>query len=259
MAIRHIHTNTYTDKTDKLTYTFLGQGQACMSRSSMYVKGTCQGDIQSMSLNVSREEKVINMNVKMNGSNELYLENGFEGKLLRVFKDFENVTSLTITKENFMILGRIVTDSNILVLLENSSKEQFSATIQANKTGQDLTVLKFGNRVKINLDFYEIVIARNGKYLSDKAKQRILSGFDVPMTEEEREERRVKALYKDFADYEVNERFIHPENVQSFELWLSYTYPRQLAKEKAKLESVNVDALQEKLNGKKAVKEVSNV
>ena len=74
------------------------------------------------------------------------------------------------------------------------------------------------------------------------------------MTDEEREERRVKALYKDFVDYEVNERFIHPENVQSFELWLSYTYPRQLAKEKAKLENASIDQLKEKLEGKKAVK-----
>lgn len=252
MAIRTIQTKQ-ADMANKLDYTFLGQGQANRSRSGLLVKGTGQGSIQSISLNGSCKDKVINMNVKMNGSNELYIDNGFEGKLLRVFKDFENVTSLTITKENFTILGRVVTDSNILVLLENSSKEQFSATIQANKTGQDLTVLKFGNRVKINLDFYEIVIARNGKYLSDKSKQRILTGFDVPMTEEEREERRIKALYKDFVDYEVNERFIHPENVQSFELWLSYTYPRQLAKEKAKLENVSIDQLKEKLAGKKPV------
>lgn len=194
------------------------------------------------------------MNVKIDGSNQLFIENGFEGKLLRVFKDFETVTSLTITKENFQILGRIITDSSILVLLENGSKEQYSITIQAIKVGQDLTVLKYNNRVKINLDFYEMVIARNGKYLSDKAKQRILKGFDVPMTDEEKEERRLQGLYKDFVDYEIKERFIHPEQVQSFELWLSYTYPRQLAREKAKLENVSIDDLQEKLNGKKAVK-----
>ena len=254
MAIRHIHTDTHTDMTDKLTYTFLGQGQACMSRSSLYVKGICQGSIQSILPSNGCKEKGINMNVKMNGSNELYIENGFQGKLLRSFKDFETVTSLTVTKEVFQILGRTVTDKSILLLLENANREKFSATVQAYKINQDEMVLKFANRVQINLDFYTMVISRNGKYLSDKDKQIILKGFDVPMTEEEREERRVQGLYKDFVSYEVNERFIHPENVQSFELWLSYTYPRQLAKEKAKLETLNVDDLQEKLNGIKAVK-----
>lgn len=259
MAIRHIHTNTYTDKTDKLTYTFLGQGQACMSGSSLYVKVVCQGSIQSILPSNGCKEKVIAMNAKMNGSNELYIENGFQGRLLRNFREFETVTSLTVTKEVFQILGRTVTEKSILLLLENANREKFSATVQAYKINQDEMVLKFANRISLNLDFYTMVISRNGKYLSDKDKQIILKGFDVPMTEEEREERRVQGLYKDFVSYEVNERFIHPENVQSFELWLSYTYPRQLAKEKAKLESVNVDALQEKLNGKKAVKEVSNV
>ena len=81
-----------------------------------------------------------------------------------------------------------------------------------------------------------MVITRNGKYLSDKSKDRILAGFDVPMTLEEIEERRVKGLYKDFVDTEINDRFIHPDNVQSFELWLSYTYPRQLARQKAMAE-----------------------
>ncbi len=253
MAIRTLRTKQ-ADMTNKLDYTFLGQGQACMSRSSSLVKGIGQGDIQSMSLNVSRKEKVINMNVKMNGSNELYIENGFQGKLLRNFKDFEIVTSLTVTKEVFQILGRTVTEKSILLLLENANREKFSATVQAYKINQDEMVLKFANRIPLNLDFYTMVISRNGKYLSDKDKQIILKGFDVPMTEEEREERRVQGLYKDFVSYEVNERFIHPENVQSFELWLSYTYPRQLAKEKAKLENASIDDLQEKLNGKKAVK-----
>ena len=254
MAIRHIHTDTHTDMTDKLTYTFLGQGQACMSRSSMYVKHVCQGSRQSLLLDSSHKEKGINMNVKMNGSNELYIENGFEGKLLRNFKEFEVVTSLTITKENFSIIGRTITENNILLLLENSSKEQFSATVQAQKTGQDNLVLKFGNRVKINLDFYELVISRNGKYLSDKSKQRILQGFEVPMTEEEREERRIKNLYLEFVEYETKERFIHPEQVQSFELWLSYTYPRQLAREKEKASQGNIQELKDKLEGKKTVK-----
>ena len=254
MAIRHIHTNTYTDKTDKLTYTFLGQGQACMSGSSLYVKVVCQGSIQSILPSNGYKEKVIAMNAKMNGSNELYIENGFQGRLLRNFREFETVTSLTVTKEVFQILGRTVTEKSILLLLENANREKFSATVQAYKINQDEMVLKFANRISLNLDFYTMVISRNGKYLSDKDKQMILKGFDVPMTEEEREERRVQGLYKDFVSYEVNERFIHPENVQSFELWLSYTYPRQLAKEKAKLEAMNVDELQEKLNGKKAVK-----
>ena len=253
MAIRTTQTKQ-ADMTNKLDYTFLGQGQACMSRSSSLVKGIGQGDIQSMSLNVSRKEKVINMNVKMNGSNELYIENGFQGKLLRNFKDFEIVTSLTVTKEVFQILGRTVTEKSILLLLENANREKFSATVQAYKINQDEMVLKFANRISLNLDFYTMVISRNGKYLSDKDKQIILKGFDVPMTDEEKEERRIQGLYKDFVDYEVNERFIHPENVQSFELWLSYTYPRQLAKEKAKLENASIDDLQEKLNGKKAVK-----
>lgn len=219
--------------------TFLGRGQGNTSRSSVYVQGTGQGGIQSMLPNCHKE-KVNSMNVKMNGSNELYRENGFEGKLLRNFKDFEVVTSLTISKEVFQIIGRVVTDKAIMVLLENSSKEQFAATIQAYKLGQDDLVLKFGNRVSINLDFYEMVIARNGKYLSDKSKDRITAGFDVPMTDEEIEERRVKGLYKDFMDTEINERFIHPENVQSFELWLSYTYPRQLARQKALNDSIQV-------------------
>lgn len=254
MAIRHIHTDTHTDMTDKLTYTFLGRGQACMSRSSMYVKHVCQGSRQSLLLDSSHKEKGINMNVKMNGSNELYIENGFEGKLLRNFKEFEVVTSLTITKENFSIIGRTITENNILLLLENSSKEQFSATVQAQKTGQDNLVLKFGNRVKINLDFYELVISRNGKYLSDKSKQRILQGFEVPMTEEEREERRIKNLYLEFVEYETKERFIHPEQVQSFELWLSYTYPRQLAREKEKASQGNMQELKDKLEGKKPIK-----
>ncbi len=253
MAIRTIQTKQ-ADMTNKLDYTFLGQGQANRSRSSSLVKGIGQGDIQSMSFNVSRKEKVINMNVKMNGSNELYIENGFQGKLLRNFKDFEIVTSLTVTKEVFQILGRTVTEKSILLLLENANREKFSATVQAYKINQDEMVLKFANRIPLNLDFYTMVISRNGKYLSDKDKQIILKGFDVPMTDEEKEERRIQGLYKDFVDYEVNERFIHPENVQSFELWLSYTYPRQLAKEKAKLENASIDDLQEKLSGKKAVK-----
>lgn len=217
-------------------YTFLGQGQGGRSRSSIQVKGIGQGILQSRMLNICHKETVNNMNVKMNGSNELYKENGFEGKLLRNFKDFEVVTSLTISKEVFKVIGRVVTEKSIMVQLENSSKEQFSATVQAYKLGQDDLVLKFGNRVSINLDFYEMVITRNGKYLSDKSKDRIMAGFDVPMTLEEIEERRVKGLYKDFVDTEINDRFIHPDNVQSFELWLSYTYPRQLARQKAMAE-----------------------
>lgn len=219
-----------------LDYAFLGQGQGSRSRSSIQVKGIGQGILQSRILNICHKETVNNMNVKMNGSNELYKENGFEGKLLRNFKDFEVVTSLTISKEVFQVIGRVVTEKSIMVLLENSSKEQFSATVQAYKLGQDDLVLKFGNRVSINLDFYEMVITRNGKYLSDKSKDRIMAGFDVPMTLEEIEERRVKGLYKDFVDTEINDRFIHPDNVQSFELWLSYTYPRQLARQKAMAE-----------------------
>lgn len=253
MTVLPIHANT-DFKAFYLGYAFLGQGQGNRSRSRVYVKVTGQGIIQSILLDNCHKEKVINMNVKMNGSNELYKENGFEGKLLRNFKDFETVTSLTVTKEVFQVIGRTVTDKSILLLLENSNREKFSATVQAYKINQDEMVLKFANRVQINLDFYTMVISRNGKYLSDKDKQRILAGFEVPMTEEEKEERRVKGLYKDFVDSEINDRFIHPEQVQSYELWLSYTYPRQLAREKAKLEAMNVDELQEKLNGKKAVK-----
>jgi NhaP-type Na+/H+ and K+/H+ antiporter len=126
--------------------------------------------------------------------------------------------------------------------------------VQAYKINQDEMVLKFANRIPLNLDFYTMVISRNGKYLSDKDKQIILKGFDVPMTEEEREERRVQGLYKDFVSYEISERFIHPENVQSFELWLSYTYPRQLAREKEKATQVDISKLKEALEGKKTVK-----
>lgn len=59
MAIRHIHTDIHTDMTDKIDYTFLGQGQGNRSRSSMYVKHVCQGSIQSILPSNGCKEKVL--------------------------------------------------------------------------------------------------------------------------------------------------------------------------------------------------------
>jgi sulfur relay (sulfurtransferase) DsrF/TusC family protein len=99
----------------------------------------------------------------------------------------------------------------------------------------------------------KILYARCLERIADMVADGVVSVV-VPMTEEEREERRVQGLYKDFVSYEISERFIHPENVQSFELWLSYTYPRQLAREKEKATQVDISKLKEALEGKKTVK-----
>ena len=179
------------------------------------------------------------MNAKINGSNELFTENGFEGKFLRNLKDFELITSLTITKERYQIIGRIVRSNRILVILEKGN-EKFTCTIQPIVV-DGLLVLKYGNKVQVDREFIHLLACLDAKYYTQKEKDRLLEASNVPMTLEEIEERRIQELYRNWVHIQVNDNFIEPSQVSEFDSWLRYTYPKMALAEQKKQERLELE------------------
>ena len=186
---------------------------------------------------------------------------------LTQFKQFEPITEICISSITYTIVKRVIDGGKLRLLAMNEGiffEIVLNSVISDNGKNQSLGI-RYSSKDKLNFAFIGITFEHMIPEMDDEQIERIKTELDKPSSLEQIEYRRIKGLYKLWFTTQIENGYDEDllPNLETFisrpSLIANAEKLQGQAKEKAKLEPVNVDALQEKLNGKKAVKEVSNV